>query len=57
MPEFDKIIRNGTIIDGTGGMPAYRGDIAIKNGNNKSNVIFIKLNTSLFFFYKNLNSI
>ena len=32
MPEFDKIIRNGTIIDGTGGMPAYRGDIAIKNG-------------------------
>ena len=32
MPEFDKIIRNGTIVDGTGGMPAYRGDIAIKNG-------------------------
>ena len=32
MPAFDKIIRNGTIIDGTGGMPAYRGDIAIKNG-------------------------
>ena len=32
MPDFDKIIRNGTIIDGTGGMPAYRGDIAIRNG-------------------------
>jgi N-acyl-D-aspartate/D-glutamate deacylase len=32
MPEFDKIIRNGTIVDGTGGMPAFRGDIAIKNG-------------------------
>ena len=32
MPAFDKIIRNGTIVDGTGGMPAYRGDIAIKNG-------------------------
>ena len=32
MPDFDKIIRNGTIIDGTGGMPAFRGDIAIKNG-------------------------
>ncbi len=32
MPEFDKIIRNGTIVDGTGSMPAYRGDIAIKNG-------------------------
>ena len=32
MPEFDKIIRNGTIVDGTGGMPAYRGDVAIKNG-------------------------
>ncbi|PKB72771.1 MAG: hypothetical protein BZY75_05340 [SAR202 cluster bacterium Io17-Chloro-G7] len=32
MPDFDKIIRNGTIVDGTGGMPAFRGDIAIKNG-------------------------
>ena len=32
MPDFDTIIRNGTIVDGTGGMPAYRGDIAIKNG-------------------------
>ena len=32
MPAFDKIIRNGTIIDGTGGNPAFRGDIAIKNG-------------------------
>ena len=32
MPAFDKIIRNGTIIDGTGGTPAFQGDIAIKNG-------------------------
>ena len=32
MPDFDKIIRNGTIIDGTGGLPGYRGDIGIKNG-------------------------
>ena len=32
MAEFDKIIRNGTIVDGSGGMPAYRGDIAINNG-------------------------
>ena len=26
------IIRNGTIVDGTGGIPAYRGDVAIKQG-------------------------
>ncbi len=32
MPEFDKIIRNGTIVDGSGGLPAYRGDVAIKDG-------------------------
>ena len=32
MASFDKIIRNGTIIDGTGGTPAFHGDIAIKNG-------------------------
>ena len=32
MPEYDAIIRNGTIVDGTGGMPSYRGDVAIKNG-------------------------
>ena len=32
MPEFDKIIRNGTIIDGTGAIPAFHGDVAIKNG-------------------------
>lgn len=32
MPDFDKIIRNGTIIDGTGGLPGYRGDIGIKDG-------------------------
>ena len=32
MADFDKIIRNGTIVDGTGGTPAFRGDIAIRNG-------------------------
>ena len=32
MPEYDMIIRKGTIVDGTGGLPAYRGDVAIKNG-------------------------
>ena len=32
MAEYDLIIRNGTIVDGTGGIPAYRGDVAIKNG-------------------------
>ena len=32
MPEYDTIIRNGTIVDGTGGVPAYRADLAIKNG-------------------------
>ena len=32
MPEFDKIIRNGTIVDGTGGLPAFKGDLAIKDG-------------------------
>ena len=32
MAEYDMIIRNGTIVDGTGGLPAYRGDVAIKNG-------------------------
>ena len=32
MPDFDKIIRNGTIVDGTGGTPAFKGDVAIKNG-------------------------
>ena len=30
MPEYDMIIRNGTIVDGTGRLPAYRGDVAIK---------------------------
>lgn len=32
MPEYDMIIRNGTIVDGTGGPSSYRGDIAVKNG-------------------------
>ena len=31
MTEFDVVIRNGTLIDGTG-EPAMRGDLAIKNG-------------------------
>src|SRR6267142_1223646 len=32
MPAYDMIIRNGTIVDGTGRLPAYRGDVAIKQG-------------------------
>src|SRR6516164_2217712 len=32
MAEYDLIVRNGTIVDGTGGIPAYRGDVAIKDG-------------------------
>src|SRR2546421_5095908 len=32
MAEYALIIRNGTIVDGTGGIPAYRGDVAVKNG-------------------------
>src|SRR5437899_1764780 len=32
MREYGLTIRNGTIVDGTGGIPAYRGDIAIKQG-------------------------
>ena len=32
MADYDMIIRNGTIVDGSGGLPAYRGDVAIKNG-------------------------
>ena len=31
MAEFDLIIRNGTLIDGTGG-PAIASDLGIKNG-------------------------
>src|SRR5437879_12117300 len=32
MPEYDMIIRNGTIVVGTGRLPAYRGGVAIKQG-------------------------
>lgn len=31
MPEYDVVIRGGTIVDGTG-IPKYRADLAIKNG-------------------------
>ena len=31
MPDFDVLIRNGMIFDGTGG-PRYRADIGIKDG-------------------------
>ena len=32
MAEYGMVIRNGTIVDGTGGLPAFRGDLAIKDG-------------------------
>ena len=31
MAEYDLVIRNGTIVDGTR-LPAYRGDVGIRNG-------------------------
>ena len=31
MAEYDLVIRNGTVVDGMR-MPAYRGDIGIRNG-------------------------
>ncbi len=31
MAEYDLVIRNGTVVDGTR-LPAYRGDIGIRNG-------------------------
>jgi N-acyl-D-amino-acid deacylase len=31
MPRFDKVVKNGMIIDGTRA-PRYRGDIGIKDG-------------------------
>jgi N-acyl-D-amino-acid deacylase len=32
MPRYDLVIRNGSIVDGTGA-PAYAGDVAITDGN------------------------
>lgn len=32
MTDFDTIIRNGTVVDGTGQVPGYRADVAIRNG-------------------------
>ena len=31
MAEYDLIIRNGTIVDGTG-IPRYKADLAVKDG-------------------------
>ena len=31
MPEYDLVIRNGTIVDGSG-IPRYKGDLAVKDG-------------------------
>jgi N-acyl-D-aspartate/D-glutamate deacylase len=32
MRQFDTVIRNGTIVDGSGRVPAYRADLAVKDG-------------------------
>ena len=32
MPEYDSIVRNGTVVDGSGQISAYQADIGIRNG-------------------------
>ena len=31
MPEYDLVVRGGTIVDGTG-IPRYKADLAVRNG-------------------------